>query len=59
MADNYREVHRGEIEIAYYIVEYDMDDGSHRYDWHANGDSSDELYETAEEAEEYVRYHFG
>ena len=59
MADNYREVKRGVIEVPYYIVEHDLDDGTHRYDWHAGGDDSDEWFDTAEEAEEDARYHLG
>lgn len=57
MADNYREVRRGTIEVQYWIIEYDAEGGSKQYDWRrSDGTEASYLYDTAEEAEEDAKY---
>jgi hypothetical protein len=47
------------IDVKVRILRYPRDDGGWMYDWSAsNGDSPDEWFETAEEAEMDARRHF-
>lgn len=46
-----KEVSTGSIKLYYTIWEHDMDEGEYKFDWvMSNGDESDELFRTEEEA---------
>lgn len=48
------------LTVHFSVTEWEMDDGSFKYDWVAsNGDESAELFDTAEEAKESGLQNFG
>lgn len=55
----YERVKEGTIEVHYLITKYTYENGSNLYDWIAEGESSDEWYISAEEAEDAVRTRYG
>lgn len=50
----------GTVEVDYSVYGYEMDDGSSKYDWTAsNGTESDELFDSADEAEQDAKRRLG